>query len=291
MISVFVIVGRKLFRCPNCSTQPHRTHLHRRNGIAGRRPHSPQLPLYAMVQASPVKKVCGICHGTGSVQASALSTKSAATSLHSEVSLGVITVGSIVNAALDKTKKPLEHSIVADHGCELYSIEIKHLLDVCKGHESMLQGLKKECSLMEDWHSRREDSANGAHTKLHDQVDHLLHPRPKDDFGGEKPNPEMYKKFQPAPQKTYSKALGSSSISKSGAHIGLSLHTPLPSRPISGETGTTLENSSSLQKSKARKMAQALGIHNMELVKAKHAASALVADTACAAELAADSER
>ena len=82
-----------------------------------------------------------------------------------------------MNAALDKTGKPLDHSIIADDGCELYRINIKDLLDLCDGNDDMLKDLQSECQLNGERDSRRIDIAQGAHSKLHEQGDLLLHPR------------------------------------------------------------------------------------------------------------------
>ena len=234
---------RKLFRCPNCST----------GSIAG----SGRRELAAT-------KACGMCQGTGSVRSGALSRTSGA-AVHSEqleVSLGSISIGSIVNSAFDKTMKPQEHSIIAGQSCELYCIEIKDLLDVCDHSPAMLEGIKKECRLMEDWHSRRTDVAKGAHSKLQYQGDVLLHPRPEDDFGGEKPNSELLHKYRSPQPKLWSKSLGSTSLSKSGQTANKLLHIPVPS--VLGEFSS---------KSIGEKRSTALSLHNMEHIKVKHDAA------------------
>lgn len=222
-----------------------------------------------------------MCQGTGSIRPGALSKGSAASSVHLEqhvdVALGAITVGSIVNATLDKTGKPLEHSIVADHGCELYCIEMKELVDVCNGSKAMLQGLYTECKLMEDWHSRRKDDAQGAHSKLQEQDELLLHPRPEEEFGGEKPNPTLLHLYRPLPLNPWSKALGSTSFSKSGVRANKLLKTPLPSKHSGGDSpGNRM----------GEVRAKALGLYNMEHIKTKHAAATCASSSSQAPELA-----
>ena len=183
---------------------------------------------------------------------------------HVEVSLCDVAVGSIVNAALDQTGKPLEHSIIAGHGCEMYSIETKDLLEICNGNQAMLQGLKTACGLMEHMHSHRQDVAREAHTKLHQESDLLVHPRPKEDLGGEKPNEVMLKKYQPQPVKTWSKALGSLSMSRCGQKASKLLNTQLPDKQKPLESAA---------KSVGEKRSAALSTHNMDYIKTKHAAA------------------
>ncbi len=244
--------SRKLFRCPNCTS----------GSLSG---GSPQR------QSGTAKRACALCQDTGTIRSDALK-KSTATLAHQdqhvEVSLGVITTGSIVNTALHQIGKPLEHAIVADNGCELYAIATKDLIDVCDGNLSMLQDLRAECRLMDDWHSRRKSMAQGAHSKLHEQGDLLLHPRPQEDFGGEKPNQNLLKIYHALPLKSWSKALGSASWSKSGSKASKLLNTPQPLK--------THSRDESPEKTMGEKRSAALGLHNMEKTKAKYDASAAV---------------
>jgi hypothetical protein len=146
----------------------------------------------------------------------------------------------------------------------MYSIETKDLLEICNGNQAMLQGLKTACGLMEHMHSHRQDVAREAHTKLHQESDLLVHPRPKEDLGGEKPNEVMLKKYQPQPVKTWSKALGSLSMSRCGQKASKLLNTQLPDKQKPLESPA---------KSVGEKRSAALSTHNMDYIKAKHAAA------------------
>ena len=245
--------SRKLFRCPNCASGSLR-------GGSLRSAPSPAHKAYA---------ICALCQGTGTIRSDALK-KSGATLAYNEqqvdVSLGAITAGSVVNAALDQTGSPLEHSILADNSCELYAITIQDLLEVCDGSQAMLKDLKAECLLMEDWHSHRKSAAQGAHSKLQEQGELLLHPRPQEDYGGETPNQSMLEMYHALPTKSWSKAFGSTSWSRSGAKASKLLNTPqrIPMRGADSPEKMSM----------GEKRSATLGIHNMQKIKAKYDAAA-----------------
>ena len=243
---------RRLFRCPQCS----------KTSVGQSSPH----------QSNP----CVMCRGTGTIRPEVLSKTSDTSALHGAhntgVYLGSIAAGSFVNEAVhqnfpDKTGKLLEHSIVADSGCELYRVEMKDVIEACANSQSLLQGLRNEFKWIDDRHNQRQEKVRDIHSRLQEHLDRVVHPRPKEDLPGEKPNHAVLKTLhrRTLARNTWDTAHGTRSCSRSGQFASRLLSTPLPQN-----VPTKLLDFVRLPQSIDERRHLALGPHNLSKVKAKH---------------------
>jgi len=219
-----------------------------------------------------------MCQGTGSIRPGALSNMSASEH-HIGVCIATLGVGTIINAALYTGSKPIDpaavssqggevYSIIAGQGCEVYTIEMKHFHTLCHT-PAMLQALTDEIHAEQERIRERREVLHATHANLQQEADVLLHPRPKQEQPGERPNLVQLKpNFHARPVKMWSKAGGSRSFSKAGNKVG----QHLKSQPANAVHNKTLSHGPhSAQKTISERRSWALGIHQLEHVKLKHA--------------------
>ncbi len=162
------ITGAKLFRCPACQEKPK----------GKGKPY--QAKSAESADAADGSGGCSVCHGTRAIRPAAMS-RAPAGKRGTEVAVGRI-VGTVfpkglINCALERMDAPLEHEVVATEDCEVWSLDLEHLMDLCEAKPKLLVALTEESQRVAQWHAQKKQETLGTRAAIHQDVAQLKNPK------------------------------------------------------------------------------------------------------------------
>eukprot|EP00961_Rhodomonas_salina_P079881 1073755-Rhodomonas_salina.2 len=159
------ITAGKLFRCPACQEQA------KKKG-KGKQQHP-------KIADEAEAGVCKVCHGTRAIRPGAMARAPAGkTGTESVVgkAVGAVLPKGLINCALERIDAPLEHEVVAAEDCEVYSVDLDHLMDMCDAKPKLLRALTEESQRVAKWHAAKHKEDIVTRSAIRQDVEQLKNP-------------------------------------------------------------------------------------------------------------------